>query len=86
LLDAKIRVVVVGSFIFLITITKCCPSEKLHVNCSPKKICQKNLNGKLNTGGDTIRITNKSYAYGNQREIDHKTSSWVCMFFYNTYS
>ncbi len=52
----------------------------------PKKICQKNLNGKLNTGGDTIKITNKSYVYGIQREIDHKTSSWVCMFFYNTYS
>jgi hypothetical protein len=51
-----------------------------------KKFVKKNLNGKLNTRGDTIKITNKSYAYGIQRKIDHKTSSWVCMFFYNTYS
>jgi hypothetical protein len=46
-----------------------------------------NLNGKLDTGGDTIRIANKSYAHQAQRKIDYKTtSSWVCMFFYNTHS
>jgi hypothetical protein len=54
-----------------------------------KEFCRKslNLNGKSDTGGDTIRIANKSYAHGAQRKIDYKTtSSWACMFFYNTHS
>lgn len=38
---------------------------KVHVNCNLKTICKKslNLNGKLDIGRDTIKVTNKSYAY-----------------------
>jgi hypothetical protein len=87
--DAKIRAVVFGSLILMITAAKRCPSQKAHVSCSPKRILPKSLslNGKLDTGGDTIRIANKSYADRAQRKIDYKTtSSWVCMLFYNTHS
>jgi hypothetical protein len=78
--DAKIKVVVIDSNYKMLSITK------TSCQLQPKNNLPKNLNGKLNIGGDTIKITNKSYAYEIQTEIDHKTSSWVCMFFYNTYS
>jgi len=64
LLDAKIMAVIFGSFILMIT-CKTMSITKVHVNRNPKIICQKNLNlnGKLDIGRDTIKITNKSYAY-----------------------
>jgi hypothetical protein len=41
--DAKIRAVVFGSLILMITAAKRCPSQKAHVSCSPKRILPKKL-------------------------------------------